>query len=298
MGTIACNDRRVELQQLRYVLAVAETRSFTRAAERCFVVQSALSHQVKVLETELGVRLFARTSRRVELTPAGEAFLPAARACLEAADRAREDALAAEGLVSGTVRLGLIPTVTAVDVPARLADLRARHPEVRVQLSVSGSAALVEAVRDGSLDVALLGLPTGSTPDGVAGERLRGDRHVAVLPLGHRWARRRRLRLADLADEVFVDFPRGTPGREQSDLAFAAAGVRREVHYDVLDHHLLLGLVEQGLAVGLLVPGVVPEGAQVRTVGLVDGPERVEHLVWSAFNPGPAALALVEVLRP
>lgn len=78
----------MDLQQLRYVVAVAETRNFTRAAERCFVVQSALSHRVANLERELGVKLFARTSRRVELTPAGAAFLPAARQALEAAERA------------------------------------------------------------------------------------------------------------------------------------------------------------------------------------------------------------------
>ncbi len=73
----------MELQQLRYVLAVSETANFTRAAEQCHVVQSALSHQIAALERELGLTLFARTSRRVQLTPAGEAFLPAARQCVE-----------------------------------------------------------------------------------------------------------------------------------------------------------------------------------------------------------------------
>ena len=72
----------MELQQLRYAVAIAEEQSFTRAAERCFVVQSALSRQIKSLESELGVRLFARTSRKVEVTPAGEAFVEQARLCL------------------------------------------------------------------------------------------------------------------------------------------------------------------------------------------------------------------------
>ncbi len=88
MVSIVLHDGRMELRQLRYAVAVAETRNFTRAAARCFVAQSALSQQVRNLERELGVALFARTSRRVELTPAGEAFLPAARQCLEAAERA------------------------------------------------------------------------------------------------------------------------------------------------------------------------------------------------------------------
>ncbi len=105
----------MELQQMRYVVAVAEERNFTRAAERCRVVQSALSHQVKALERELGVRLFARTSRRVELTAAGEAFLPHARASLESAERAIADAASAAGEVRGTLTIGLIPTVTALE---------------------------------------------------------------------------------------------------------------------------------------------------------------------------------------
>ncbi|NUT40503.1 MAG: LysR family transcriptional regulator, partial [Thermoactinospora sp.] len=107
----------MELQQLRYVLAVAETSNFTRAAERCLVVQSALSHQIAALERELGARLFERTSRRVRLTPAGEAFLPEARACLEAADRARAEVAAAGGEIRGRLAVGAIPSVTAVDLP-------------------------------------------------------------------------------------------------------------------------------------------------------------------------------------
>ncbi|WP_394275979.1 LysR family transcriptional regulator, partial [Luteococcus sp.] len=102
----------MELQQMRYVVAIAEEKNFTRAAERCFVVQSSLSHQIKALEHELGVALFARSSRRVELTAAGEAFLVHARASLAAAERAVSEAAAANGQVRGTLTVGVIPTVT------------------------------------------------------------------------------------------------------------------------------------------------------------------------------------------
>ena len=100
---------------MRYVVAVAETNNFTRAAEQCRVVQSALSHQVARLERELGAKLFARTSRRVELTPAGEAFLPAARQALEAADRARADVAATVGVIRGRLAIGAISTLAALD---------------------------------------------------------------------------------------------------------------------------------------------------------------------------------------
>src|SRR5690348_4001071 len=112
--------RWMELQQFRYVAAVAEEGNFTRAAARCFVVQSALSHQIKRLEEELGVTLFNRTSRRVELTAAGTAFLAAARTALNAAERAAVDAAAAAGHITGRLRVGVIPTVTAINVSASL----------------------------------------------------------------------------------------------------------------------------------------------------------------------------------
>lgn len=149
----------MELQQLRYVIAVAEEASFTRAAARCFVVQSALSHQVKALEKELGVTLFARTSRRVALTAAGSAFLPAARVSLEAAERAAADAAAATGQVRGRLTVGVIPTVTAVDVPAALGTFHRTHPQVRIALQVAGSDELESSIAHGDVDVGLLDSP-------------------------------------------------------------------------------------------------------------------------------------------
>ena len=119
---------------MRYAVAIAEEQSFTRAAERCFVVQSALSRQIKSLESELGVTLFARTSRKVEVTPAGEAFVKQARLCLQAAERAKVAAAAAHGEIRGSLTIGVIPTVTAVDVAAVLGAFRHNHPEVSVHV--------------------------------------------------------------------------------------------------------------------------------------------------------------------
>src|SRR4051794_37020662 len=170
--SIVIHDSSMELQQLRYVVAVAETSSFTRAAERCLVVQSALSHQVARLERELGARLFDRTSRRVRLTAAGTAFLPAARQCLEAAERAAAEAAAAVGQVRGRLAVGLIPTVAAVDIPAALRDFRRDYPDVRISLRVGASEKLVEQVKEGVIDVAFLGLPTTAEPRGVEAREL------------------------------------------------------------------------------------------------------------------------------
>jgi len=288
----------MELQQLRYVLAVAETRNFTRAAQRCFVVQSALSHQVKALEQELGVTLFARTSRRVELTPAGAAFVPWARVCLEAAERAAADATAADGHVRGRLTLGTIPTVTAVDLPRALREFHHAHPDVRIALRGGGSRQLAEDVRAGEVDVAVLGLVEGTAPGRVRTHVLARERLVAVLHADHALAGRPELTLGDLVDETFVDFPAGGTGRAQSDQAFEAAGLQREVAFEASGTGLMLGLVEQGLAVTLLPPAFVPEQPGLVQVPVVDGPVRVEYLAWSDFNPSPAALAFLRVLSP
>ncbi|GHF17425.1 hypothetical protein GCM10014715_85630 [Streptomyces spiralis] len=175
----------MDLQQMRYVVAVAETNSFTRAAERCLVVQSALSHQIARLEQELGARLFERTTRRVRLTPAGAAFLPAARQSLEAAERAVIEVAAAIGEVRGRLSVGLIPSVAALDIPGALREFRRRYPKVRISLRVGASDDLVEQVREGAIEVAFLGVPTTVRPEGVSSRELARDRLVAVVAPDH-----------------------------------------------------------------------------------------------------------------
>lgn len=281
---------------MRYVIAIAEEQSFTRAAERCFVVQSALSHQIKTLERELGAALFARTSRRVELTAAGEAFLAEARTSVEAAERAAVVAAAATGRVIGDLTIGVIPTTTAVDLPSALRDFRASHPDVRIRLRGGSSDEFMSAIASGTMDIAVLGLPDGVEPQRVASRELSRERLVAVLGVEHPLAHRRRLRLAELAGETFADFPEGTPGRTQSDLAFSGAGLQREVMFEAMSTDLMLGLVRQNLAVAFLSAEVVPEDPGLRTVRVVGGPARAEHLAWSAFNPSPAARAFLDLI--
>ena len=118
----------MNLRQIDYAVAVAETGSFTRAAERCHTVQSALSHQISRLEEQLGARLFERTSRRVALTPAGRTFLTHARQVQDAARRLGDEMAAATGEIRGTLTLGTISTLTVVDLPALLAEFHRPTP--------------------------------------------------------------------------------------------------------------------------------------------------------------------------
>ncbi|GHH23129.1 LysR family transcriptional regulator [Streptomyces lanatus] len=281
---------------MRYVLAVAETSSFTRAAERCHIVQSALSHQVARLEKELGARLFERTSRRVRLTTAGEAFLPAARQALEAAERARAEVAAATGEIRGRLTVGSIPTVAAVDLPAVLRDYRTRHPQVRIRLRAGSSERLVEQVRDGTLDAAFLGVQPGFRLQGVRDKALAQGRHVAVVAPDHPLAAEQEVDLGLLAEEVFVDFADGSAARAQSDQAFAAAGLRREVAFEVSGVELMVRMVRHGLGIALLPAAFTGELHGLRCVPITDGPMRTEHLVWGRSTPSPAASAFLALL--
>ncbi|MGW5731761.1 MULTISPECIES: LysR family transcriptional regulator [Streptomyces] len=289
----------MELQQLRYVVAVAETGGFTRAAERCLVVQSALSHQIGKLEKELGARLFERTSRRVALTAAGEAFLPAARQALEASERARAEVAAVTGEIRGRLAIGAISTVTAVDVPGLMRAYHASYPQVTMRLVDGMSEVLVRGVRDGALDLAFLGVPPSFRTDDPAldSRTLVVDRHVAVVAPGHRLAKEASgepLPLERFADEVFVDFPAGIAARAQTDEAFQAAGLRRDVAFEAKGLDFFADLVRGGLGIALLPSRLVPRLPRLTVVPVKGGPVREERLVWRRTRNSPAAAAFLE----
>ncbi|MFF2639375.1 LysR family transcriptional regulator [Streptomyces niveus] len=286
----------MELQQMRYVIAVAEMSSFTKAAQRCLVVQSALSHQIARLEKELGARLFERTSRRVRLTPAGAAFLPAARQCLDAAERVAAEVAAAVGEVRGRLAVGLIPTVAAVDVPAVLREFHQRHPKARISLTVGASDELAEQVRQGDIEVAFLGIPVTARPRGVMARKLAEERLVAVVSPDHPLTDETSVDLRRLSSEVFVDLPAKTAGRAQSDLAFTAAGLTREVAFEVTNADYLARLVGAGLGVALLPPSYAEGLAGMTTIEVTDAPARAEYVIWGRESRAPAANAFLELL--
>ncbi|WP_280402243.1 LysR family transcriptional regulator [Nocardia carnea] len=286
----------MELQQMRYVVAVAETRNFTRAARQCLVVQSALSHQIARLERELGAKLFERTSRRVELTAAGAAFLPAARQALEAADRARAEVTAAAGELRGRLALGAIPSVGAIDLLGTLQDFRIRHPRVQISLQIGTSGDLVDDIRQGRLDIAFLGLPAGSAPRAVAARELGSGELVVVVSPGHPLAGARDLDASRLGGELFVDFPAGSAGRAQSDRAFTAAGVQREVAFEVVAVDYFVELIRRDLCIGLLPASIAGAYPGLGIATLRDPPRRVEYVVWGQRALGPAAAAYLSAL--
>ena len=160
----------MNLRDLKYILAVAETRHFGRAAERCFVSQPTLSGQVKKLEDELGVVIFERTNRSVEITPVGEDILAHARLAVEQADTIEQVARAHQDPLAGPLRIGAIPTLSPYLMPLVLVPLKRTCPKLRLILSEEITESLLLRLDRHELDAALL----ATQPD---------DRDLDILPL-------------------------------------------------------------------------------------------------------------------
>src|SRR5471030_1559501 len=148
----------MNLKQIRFALAVAQEQNFTRAAQRCHTVQSALSHQIAKLEEELGSTLFERTSRQVNLTAAGRAFLAPAEQLLAAHSHLIDTMEALKGEVTGTLTVGIISTLNAIDVIGQMAKFTQRYPLVNIRMYVGMTEKLLEDVQQLRTDVAFVGI--------------------------------------------------------------------------------------------------------------------------------------------
>jgi DNA-binding transcriptional LysR family regulator len=289
---------RMELRHFEYFVAVAEERSFTRAAARLHVVQSGVSAVIKSLERELSAPLLERTSKRVALTDAGEALLPRARAALDAARAARDAVDEVRGGLRGTLRIGILNSVDQIDVPAVLGAFRRAHPGVVLQLAVSprGSLGLVDGLVDGSLDLAIASLP-GRPPAGIRVRQLLRRRLELVIPAGHRLAEAE-VRIEDLADELFVDFPTGYGNRLVIDRAFAAAGISRQVAIEVMDITSAADFVREGLGISILPRFAVrnQSGLILKTVSDADLEGPLGVAVSAVRAPSAAARALLALI--
>ena len=282
----------MELRHLTVFVAVAEEASFTRAADRLHLVQSAVSASVRGLERELGAALFDRTTRRVGLTDAGDALLPEARQVLAAVNAAREAVDQVSGGLRGTLRLGTMQgqAMRAVSVPRLLARFRAEHPGVEVHVShVGGSVLMADQVRAGRLDLAFVSLPE-RRPSGLTLTRLSREQMQIACPKGHPLATRAEVDLEALADEPFIEFPEGWGTRMATDRAFAAAGVRRTIVYEVNDVASVIEFIANGLAVALIAPSLLIAGDEVALVPVRRHAPHFEISVAVASTRRPSAV--------
>lgn len=186
----------MNLRDLKYIIAVAETRHFGKAAERCFVSQPTLSGQIKKLEEELGVAIFERTNRSVEVTPVGQSILEHARRIMEQADAIEQLAKAQQDPLAGPLRLGAIPTLSPYLMPLILAPLKKQHPQMKLVLSEEQTEVLLQRLLHHEIDAALLATPT--TEPGLASMPLFDEPFWVAYPRKHEFYTKDRITLRDL----------------------------------------------------------------------------------------------------
>ncbi|MEU7689024.1 LysR substrate-binding domain-containing protein [Microbispora hainanensis] len=246
----------MQLQQLAYFTAVAETRHFTQAAERMRVAQPSLSKQIKSLETELGAPLFSRARGNVTLTAAGEALLPLARRMLADAETARREVAELAGLRRGRVRLGATPSLCAGLLADVLARFHRDYPGVELKVEEGGSRDLVRDLARGQLDLALIILPLQSSDPSLVTQEILSENLVvaSASPRG----RRPYMRIEDLRGRPMVMFRRGYDVREATLAACRQAGFEPRFAVEGGEMDAVLRFVEAGLGIAV-VPSMVLE---------------------------------------
>jgi DNA-binding transcriptional LysR family regulator len=246
----------MELRQLEFVVALAETQSFTRAAERVGVTQSAMSHQISQLEAELGTRLFERTTRAVRITEAGRLFLPTARRVLRELERAGEELASLDGVRTGRLRVGATQTATQrLDLFRVVGQFHREHPGVALSNTTGPGSELLDLVSSYELDVAFCAQSSEPCPAGlVFAPLVEREPLIAVVPETHSLSGRKVASLLELAHGPFIEFRRGTELRRRVDNVFRTAGIDREVALEAGQIREMIGLAVAGLGIA-----VVPE---------------------------------------
>ncbi|MWV48406.1 LysR family transcriptional regulator [Rathayibacter sp. VKM Ac-2803] len=286
----------MELRQLEHFLAVAKEQHFTRAASALQISQSGLSASIRALESELGSPLFTRSTRRVELTPAGRAMLEESERSVASAVAARDAVLAVQGVLRGSLSVGTEECLGGVHLPRELATFRRQHPAIALRLTHDGSGTLLDSVAAGRLDLALVA-DIGATPSGVRTRPLAGEGFAVLLHPDHPLADRDVCRIPDLEGETVVGLQEHWGARHLAAQAFAEQGVPFEVELEVNDVHTLLDLVEYGMGIAVVPAHFAEKRPGMLTAVPLDEP----LLVWRTMvavpeRPSAAARAFVAAL--
>ncbi len=268
----------MDIRQLRYFEAVARHRHFTRAAEELHVAQSALSHQVRRLERELGIELLRRTTRSVEPTAAGELVAARARSVISETEALRGEVDELRGLVRGHLTIGALLFGGELDIPATLARFTEAFPHIEVGLREGTARRMVDMLNDGSLDLAFaLEL---ERPEGLEGLSLSREQLVLATSPGHELAGDGPLPLRALADRPFIAFDRSSSTRQLIDAAFAEAGVQPRIALEGNDLALVRGLVAQGIGAAILPRSFAELPGPPVSIRPLSPPQSLDVVLW------------------
>lgn len=290
----------LSLSSLKLIAAIEREGSLSRAAATLHIVPSAASRRISQLEGATGTALLHRTPRGAELTPAGLSVARYARAMMGDVEALDAELQNLQAGVTGQVRLVASISAIVQHLPQDLAAFLRAHPSIKVELAEHTSAEIVDLLRQERADVGVF------VADGeIAGlrlERYRAERLVVILPVGHRLARRKRLRFEQLLDEDWVDLPPGTALAARVAEEALKHGVRLRSRIQIKGMDSASRMVQCGLGIGLLPQASLEQQARFPNLASVplDEPwaERVSYLATSARGaPSAASRALLEALR-
>lgn len=290
----------MELRQLRYLVALADERHFTRAAAREHIAQPALSQQIRRLEAEVGLALVERTTRRVAITGAGELLVARARHIISELDAATAELQTLAGVQGGRLSVGALHTMGPVDLSLLLASFHRNHPAVELTVREQSSEELAEMLRDDVIDLAFLSVTERIQRRGLDLHRLVSEEVVAVMPSQHPLAARERVRLIELAGDPFVTFRPGSRLRELLDSGAQTAGFEPHIALESNESRRIRSLVSGGLGVAVLPRSdAAGPGAPVAVAQLVE-PTLTRDVMLAARagrRHSPAATAFLALTR-
>jgi DNA-binding transcriptional LysR family regulator len=289
---------RMELRHLRTIVAVAQHRSLTKAGEELYLTQSAVSQQIRRLEQELGVDVFRRTSRSVELTAEGRVILGYAHRVLAEVDGMHSELEEISGLLRGQLTVGGVYPTGPYDLFGLLADFRAAHPGVAIHMVETTQEDVLAALRTDELDCAFAALDPDTLGDEFAATLLWEEEFVVALPPGHSLAERQRITFEELAEEDLIAYRDNSALRRRLERTMAERGLEPRNAFVCTEMGAVRGLASKGLGVAV-IPLSVAElpgpPIELRPIG----PERLTWpiaLVWRvARRHSPAGKAFIAV---
>jgi DNA-binding transcriptional LysR family regulator len=288
----------MELRHLRTIVAVAQHRSLTKAGEELYLTQSAISQQIRRLERELGIEVFRRTSRSVELTAEGQVILGYAQRVLAEVDGLQNELEELTGLLRGQLRIGGVYPTGPYDLFGMLADFRAAHPGVAVHMVEDTQDDVLAALRADELDCAFTALDPDALGNEFAATLLWEEEIVVALPPGHRLCARQRVTLHELAAEDLIAYRDNSALRRRLERTMAELGLEPRNAFICTEMAAVRGLASKGLGVAVIPRSVAEQpGPEIELRPI--GPERLTWpiaLVWRASRrQSPAGKAFLAV---
>lgn len=297
----------MQLRQLEYFIAVSEHLNFTKAAKQFYISQTAVTLQIKALEEELGVTLFQRTNRKVELTPAGKTFLDDARAIIRRAKDAAERAKKADTGLTGHLRFGYIKGYEKTFLPDVLSEFHTTYPNISLALYRDNVAELYDGIFSGDLDLIFNILYSFDDMEDMKEMEyvlLKEYPLLAVMPVSHPLSHRTSIRREELKGYPLVDIKKNEDKYGEVKTitnAFAKAGFLPDVQYVSDDIETSILAVAAGLGYALL-PSYITDSIAIRekvTVIPLEGEERQIPVIaaWNKENTNPARERILEIIR-